>query len=212
MLDHYLTIREEGQHEINVQKSRFICTIARAYSEEEAQSFIAKIKKEYWNATHNCSAYLIGDRSEFQKASDDGEPIGTAGIPMLEVLKKKNLQNIVVLVTRYFGGTKLGAGGLIRAYGSAVSEACHEIGIVERILATLVSFTVSYSQLGKFENALAQKNYSIADKQFTDVVTLSVFVDEDDIDPFLAWMTEVSNGQIHCTLGEKKYYERDVSQ
>ncbi|EUJ18158.1 acyl-CoA dehydrogenase [Listeria aquatica FSL S10-1188] len=89
MLDHYLTIREEGQHEIIVQKSRFICTIARAYSEEEAQSFIAKIKKEYWNATHNCSAYLIGDRSEFQKASDDGEPIGTAGIPMLEVLKKE---------------------------------------------------------------------------------------------------------------------------
>lgn len=212
MLDHYLTIREEGKHEIIIQKSRFICTIARAYSEEEAQSFIAKIKKEHWNATHNCSAYLIGDRSEFQKASDDGEPSGTAGIPMLEVLKKKNLQNVVVLVTRYFGGIKLGAGGLVRAYGSAVSEACHEIGIVERKLATLVSFTISYSQLGKFENVLGQKGYDIADKIFTDVVTLSVFVDQDDIEAFLTWMTEVSNGQIHCTLGEKKYYEKDVSQ
>ncbi|RDW99532.1 YigZ family protein [Listeria kieliensis] len=212
MLDHYLTIREEGEHEIVIQKSRFICTIARAYSEEEAQGFIAKIKKEHWNATHNCSAYLIGDRSEFQKASDDGEPSGTAGIPMLEVLKKKNLQNVVVLVTRYFGGIKLGAGGLVRAYGSAVSEACHEIGIVERKLATLISFTISYSQLGKFENVLGQKGYSIADKVFTDVVTLSVFVDQDDIEAFLMWMTEVSNGQVHCTLGEKKYYEKDVSQ
>ncbi|WP_167628807.1 YigZ family protein [Listeria valentina] len=212
MLDHYLTIREEGEHEIVIQKSRFICTIARAYSEEEAQSFIAKIKKEHWNATHNCSAYLIGDRSEFQKASDDGEPSGTAGIPMLEVLKKKNLQNVVVLVTRYFGGIKLGAGGLVRAYGSAVSEACHEIGIVEHKLATLVSFMISYSQLGKFENALGQKGYDIANKAFTDVVTLSVFVDQDDIEAFLTWMTEVSNGQVHCTLGEKKYYEKDVSQ
>ncbi|EUJ27932.1 hypothetical protein MFLO_12898 [Listeria floridensis FSL S10-1187] len=211
MLDDYLTIRKNGEHEIVIQKSRFICTVIRAETEQEAQDFIAKVKKKNWDATHNCSAYLIGERSEFQKANDDGEPSGTAGVPMLEVLKKRNLKNVAVTVTRYFGGTKLGAGGLVRAYGGAVSEALNSIGIVERKLATLISFTISYSQLGKFENLLSQKGYEIAEKEFTDEVTLSVFVDQADIENFTLWMTEVSNGQVTCQLGEKKYHEKDVS-
>ncbi|PDM36799.1 YigZ family protein, partial [Bacillus cereus] len=100
-----------------IQKSRFICYVSRATTEEEAQEFIQKIQKQNWNATHNCSAYLIGEQDQIQKANDDGEPSGTAGVPMLEVLKKRGLKDTVVVVTRYFGGIKLGAGGLIRAYG-----------------------------------------------------------------------------------------------
>ncbi|WP_368317719.1 YigZ family protein, partial [Listeria monocytogenes] len=123
MLDHYLTIHSDGKHEIIIEKSRFICHIKRDTTENEAHSFIQAIKKEHRHATHNCSAYIIGENDQFQKAHDDGEQSGTAGVPMLEVLKKKALKNGAAVVTRFFGGTKLGAGGLVRAYGSAVSEA-----------------------------------------------------------------------------------------
>lgn len=210
MLDHYLTIKENGVFETIIQKSRFICHISRAETEEEAQQFISQVKKEYWNATHNCSAYLIGERDEFQKANDDGEPSGTAGVPMLEVLKKRQLKNTVTVVTRYFGGTKLGAGGLVRAYGTAVSNACEEIGIVNRKLATIVHFSIEYSKLGKFENFLDQQHYQIMEKQFTELVTLYVFVDYHDLDSFKSKITELSNGQVSCTEGEQKYREKDV--
>ncbi len=113
----YFTVKQRGEHEIVIQKSRFIAHFARVETEEEAQDFIQEIKKQHWSATHNCSAYLIGEQDQIQKANDDGEPSGTAGVPMLEVLKKRELKDTVVVVTRYFGGIKLGAGGLIRAYG-----------------------------------------------------------------------------------------------
>ena len=109
MLAVYHTVKQTGSHEINIERSRFIAHVARAETEEEAQAFIADIKKQHWNATHNCSAYLIGENDHIQKANDDGEPSGTAGVPMLEVLKKKKLKDTVVVVTRYFGGIKLGA-------------------------------------------------------------------------------------------------------
>ncbi|MER2141095.1 MAG: YigZ family protein, partial [Priestia megaterium] len=134
MLSQYYTVKQEGSHEITIQKSRFICHMKRVTTEEEAQQFIQDIKKQHWNATHNCSAYLIGERDQFQKANDDGEPSGTAGVPMLEVLKKRGLKDTVVVVTRYFGGIKLGAGGLVRAYGKSVSEALNELGTVKRTL------------------------------------------------------------------------------
>ncbi|WP_099222598.1 YigZ family protein [Listeria costaricensis] len=212
MLEKYLTIKNEGQHEIEIEKSRFICTIARAETEQAAQSFISSIKKKYRDATHNCSAYIIGENDQHQKANDDGEPSGTAGIPMLEVLKKKNLKNTVVIVTRYFGGTKLGAGGLVRAYGKAVSETCKAIGIVERTLATIISVPVPYNQLDKLENLLLQKDYQIAHKTYTDLVTLDIFVDQDDIDPFTKLMTEFSSGKIHCQKGIQQYREKDVPE
>ena len=122
MLAQYFTVKGYGEHEIIIEKSRFICYVSRATTEEEAQSFIQNIKKKHWDATHNCSAYLIGAHDQIQKANDDGEPSGTAGVPMLEVLKKRKLKDTVVVVTRYFGGIKLGAGGLIRAYSKSTSE------------------------------------------------------------------------------------------
>src|SRR5699024_3884551 len=122
MLNHYCTIKEAGIHEISIQKSRFIGHIERVESVQEAQQFSQRIKKKNYNATQNCSAYLIGDFNDIQKANDDGEPSGTAGMPMLDALQKLELKNTVAVVTRYFGGIKLGAGGLIRAYSSATSE------------------------------------------------------------------------------------------
>ncbi|MBC1370533.1 YigZ family protein [Listeria welshimeri] len=211
MLDHYLTIQSDGKHEIIIEKSRFICHIMRVTTESEAQTFIQTIKKEHRDATHNCSAYIIGENDQFQKAHDDGEPSGTAGVPMLEVLKKKKLKNIAVVVTRYFGGTKLGAGGLVRAYGSAVSETIQTIGIVECTLATIIKCSFAYSLVGKIENALEQKNYHINDKEFTDKVVFHVFVDNDDIPHFRKWITEMANGQLELTEGTQKYREKDVS-
>lgn len=211
MLDHYLTIQSDGKHEIIIEKSRFICHIMRVTTESEAQTFIQTIKKEHRDATHNCSAYIIGENDQFQKAHDDGEPSGTAGVPMLEVLKKKKLKNIAVVVTRYFGGTKLGAGGLVRAYGSAVSETIQTIGIVECTLATIIKCSFAYSLVGKIKNALEQKNYQISDKEFTDKVVFHVFVDNDDIPHFRKWITEMANGQLELTESTQKYREKDVS-
>ncbi|MBC1589311.1 YigZ family protein [Listeria welshimeri] len=211
MLNHYLTIQSDGKHEIIIEKSRFICHIMRVTTESEAQTFIQTIKKEHRDATHNCSAYIIGENDQFQKAHDDGEPSGTAGVPMLEVLKKKKLKNIAVVVTRYFGGTKLGAGGLVRAYGSAVSETIQTIGIVECTLATIIKCSFAYSLVGKIENALEQKNYQISDKEFTDKVVFHVFVDNDDIPHFRKWITEMANGQLELTESTQKYREKDVS-
>ncbi|MBF2678159.1 YigZ family protein [Listeria welshimeri] len=211
MLDHYLTIQSDGKHEIIIEKSRFICHIMRVTTESEAQTFIQTIKKEHRDATHNCSAYIIGENDQFQKAHDDGEPSGTAGVPMLEVLKKKKLKNIALVVTRYFGGTKLGAGGLVRAYGSAVSETIQTIGIVECTLATIIKCSFAYSLVGKIENALEQKSYQINDKEFTDKVVFHVFVDNDDIPHFRKWITEMANGQLELTESTQKYREKDVS-
>ncbi|MBC1433190.1 YigZ family protein [Listeria welshimeri] len=211
MLDHYLTIQSDGKHEIIIEKSRFICHLMRVTTESEAQTFIQTIKKEHRDATHNCSAYIIGENDQFQKAHDDGEPSGTAGVPMLEVLKKKKLKNIAVVVTRYFGGTKLGAGGLVRAYGSAVSETIQTIGIVECTLATIIKCSFAYPLVGKIENALEQKNYQINDKEFTDKVVFHVFVDNDDIPHFRKWITEMANGQLELTESTQKYREKDVS-
>src|SRR3954468_14828026 len=141
-----------GEHELEIKKSRFICSIDRAITEAEARAFHERMKKKYWDANHNCLAYLIGERNEFQKANDDGEPSGTAGVPMLEVLKKRTLINTVVVVTRYFGGIKLGAGGLIRAYGKATTEGIDAAKVVERQVHCLMKISIDYTWLGKVEN------------------------------------------------------------
>ncbi|WP_163655006.1 YigZ family protein [Listeria sp. PSOL-1] len=210
MLEKYLTIKKEGTHEIIIDKSRFVCTIDRAESEQEAQAFILAVKKSNRDATHNCSAYLIGDHDQFQKASDDGEPSGTAGYPMLEILKKKQLKNVVTVVTRYFGGIKLGAGGLVRAYGNAVNETCSKIGIIERQLATIISIQIDYSQLGKIENFLTLENYQIADKQFAEKITLYVYVNQNDLTIFKEKMIEILNGRILFDEHGQQYREEEI--
>ncbi|ENQ3078370.1 YigZ family protein [Bacillus multifaciens] len=212
MLLQYFTVKEYGEHEIVIQKSRFICYVNRATTEEEAQEFIQKIKKQHWNATHNCSAYLIGEHDQIQKANDDGEPSGTAGVPILEVLKKRHLKDTVVVVTRYFGGIKLGAGGLIRAYGKCTSEGLNHIGIVERKLMRVMKTEIDYTLLGKVEHELRNSIYAIKDIHYLDHVTFDTYVQEDKKQSFTEWMIEITNGK--CTINEDEmlYLEQDIAQ
>jgi len=210
MLPHYYTVKDYGEHEINIQKSRFIAQMKRAATEEEAQEFIQMIKKKHWNATHNCSAYLIGEHDQIQKANDDGEPSGTAGVPILEVLKKRHLKDTVVVVTRYFGGIKLGAGGLIRAYGKATSEGLDAVGIVERKLVLIVHVKIDYTWLGKIEKELrADSPYKIKEIHYLDIVEIEVFVEESNVEIFTEWMVELTNGQCNIVNGETVYLEED---
>lgn len=210
MLNFYYTVKQSGSHEIVIQKSRFIAHIQRAETEEEALQFIQKIKKEHWNATHNCSAYIIGKNDEIQKANDDGEPSGTAGVPMLEVLKKRKLKNTAVVVTRYFGGIKLGASGLIRAYSQATSEGLDAVGIVERKLVHTMKVNVDYHWLGKVENELRQSPYLIKEIEYLEDVTIHTYVPVEKLEEFVEWVTNITNGQAAVTKGETHYLETDV--
>ncbi len=208
MAGNYRTIAAVGSSEIVIQKSRFIAHVARTATESEAQAFIQGIKKQYWDATHNCSAYLIGENGMIQKANDDGEPSGTAGVPMLEVLKKRQLRDVTVVVTRYFGGIKLGAGGLIRAYGSATSDSINQVGIAECLLMRVMQITVDYTLYGKVENELLQANYTVKAVRFTEHVEVDVLVEEAETARFDRWITNITNGGLILTQGEQVYSER----
>lgn len=212
MLPQYHTVKENGKHEIVIQKSRFIAHVTRAETEEAAQEFIQSIKKEHWNATHNCSAYLIGENDQIQKANDDGEPSGTAGVPILEVLKKKHLKDTVVVITRYFGGIKLGAGGLIRAYGKATSEGIEATGVVERRLMRVMSTKVDYTWLGKLENELRSSIYAIKEIHYLDNVEIETYVEEGGVQNFVDWMIELTNGQGEINQGEILYLENEIDE
>ncbi|WP_026559743.1 YigZ family protein [Bacillus sp. J37] len=210
MLSHYYTVKGYGEHEIIIQKSRFICYVERATTEEEAIEFIQKIKKKHYDANHNCSAYLIGENDHIQKANDDGEPSGTAGVPMLEVLKKKKLKDTVVVVTRYFGGIKLGTGGLIRAYGKSVSEGLQATGMVERKLMRIMNTNIDYTWLGKVENELRSSTYLLKEIHYLNDVNVEAYVEEEKKTDFIKWMTELTNGQGDISEGDVVYLEEDV--
>jgi uncharacterized YigZ family protein len=206
----YLAIKEFSQYEIIIDKSRFICTMDRARNEEEAQRFIQKIKKEHYNATHNCSCYIVGEDRMHQKASDDGEPSGTAGIPMLEVLRKNGLTDTVAVVTRYFGGIKLGAGGLIRAYGGAVSETLKNTIIIERKKMQVISITAEYSDIGLLDSRLS--NYEIINKTYLEKVSYEIVVDLDQVDTFSKWFIDLTNNKIPFQLKEVIIQEVDYKK
>lgn len=212
MLQNYRTIKEDHQHEIEIKKSRFICFLKRVQTEEEAKAFIQQIKKEHWKANHNCSAFVIGERNEIQRSSDDGEPSGTAGVPMLEVLKKNELINVCAVVTRYFGGTKLGAGGLIRAYSGAVAQAIANIGIVEGRLQQEVFIQLDYPNWGKLENFITHEQLSVKDTQFTDQVVVTCMVDEDQLASFEDQVTDLLSGQVSFKSGEVAYHEQLIQE
>lgn len=212
MLSAYYTVKPHGTDEITIQKSRFIANVKRVESEEEAQEFIQSIKKEHRDATHNCSAYMIGETDHIQKANDDGEPSGTAGVPILEVLKKKGLKDTAVVVTRYFGGIKLGAGGLIRAYGSATTQGIQTTGIVRRELMQGVSVTVEYPMLGKLENEVRQQSkYILENIHYLENVAFIIYVKTEETDAFTNWIVEMTNAQATIELLDQKYVEADVN-
>ena len=191
----YKTVKGFGESELIIQKSRFITYVNRAETEQEAQSFIDNIKNQHKSANHNCSAYMIGEHDNIQKANDDGEPSGTAGFPMLEVLKKQGLKDTVVVVTRYFGGIKLGGGGLIRAYGKATTEGISAAQVVERKLHYIMKVSIDYTWLGKVENEIRSSEYPLDRIEYADLVELYIFVKVDKEEIFNGWITELTNGQ-----------------
>lgn len=204
----YRTIKEDGQVQEEIKKSRFICHTKRVYNEEEARDFISAIKKEHYKATHNCSAFIVGERSEIKRTSDDGEPSGTAGVPMLGVLENHNLTNVCVVVTRYFGGIKLGAGGLIRAYAGSVALAVKEIGIIEIKEQAGIQIHMTYAQYQEYGNFLKEHNLIELETNFTDQVDTMIFIDKEKKDGIKADLIEFFNGKV--TLTDKGLREVEV--
>ena len=184
-----------GEEELIEKKSRFIATVKPVDSEEEALEFIAAIKKKYWNARHNCFAFVIGERQEIQRCSDDGEPQGTAGRPMLDVLLGEDVHNVAVVVTRYFGGILLGTGGLVRAYSRSVQLGLEASTIIEKIKGSRITIQTDYNGVGKLQYLLGQRGIPIVDSQYTDVVKLELMVEEAAVTELHEAVTEATSGR-----------------
>lgn len=206
MLDRYKTVRQAGSKEIVIKKSRFIGHVMPVETEEEAVAFIEEIKKKHWNATHNCSAYMIGERDEIQKQSDDGEPSGTAGKPILEVIRNQGRKNVAIVVTRYFGGIMLGAGGLIRAYTDGAVAAIESGEPITRVLHREIFVELDYTWLGKVENELRNRDVRMGETNFADTVTLTCLPLDGDAESFMTWMVDLTQGQSLITEGERLYF------
>ena len=199
-----------GTGKYEEKKSVFIATIEKVESEEEAVAFIEAMKKKYWDARHNCSAFVIGERGKLTRCSDDGEPSGTAGRPMLEVLMRENIRNVAVVVTRYFGGTLLGTGGLVRAYTQAVKEGLHDcrIGTLRRGIPFAV--TTDYNGVGKILYLLAEKGLEPKDSEYGEKVVLKLIVPTELKEEVLHKITEVTAGRAEIILENEISYVDNV--
>ncbi len=206
MVEKMKTVYSPGVGEIIEKKSRFIATVQIVHNEEEAIQFIDSMKKKYWDATHNCSAYVIGERNELMRCSDDGEPQGTAGRPMLDVLVGEEIHNVAVVVTRYFGGTLLGTGGLVRAYSKAVQEGLAQSVIIERKYGIQLEVITDYNGIGKLQYLFGQEKLPILDAQYTDIVTLKVLIPKQRVDAICKAITEATNGKARMNQDEELYY------
>lgn len=206
----YKTVLNEAICEIEEKKSRFIASVKPVDDEEEAISFINGLKTKYWDATHNVYAYSIGGNNIVQRYSDAGEPSGTAGLPMLEVIKRMNIQNLVVVVTRYFGGTMLGAAGLIRAYGKSAASGIEKAGVVVKKLCKEVSVIIEYTLLGKLQSLLISEGYTIKDIVYEQDVRIIVFVCVDEVESFNNVVIEATNARAIIQIGGNTYITLDL--
>ena len=202
----YKAVYQGGSGEIEEKKSRFIATIRPVESEEEAVSFIAEMKKQYWDARHNCSAFIIGRNQELTRCSDDGEPSGTAGRPMLDVLLKEGIHNAAVVVTRYFGGTLLGTGGLVRAYSGAAQEGLRNSTVLEKRPGKQIRITTDYSGIGKIQYILGQNQIPVMDSQYTEEVEVRVMAPLEQAQQLKAEITEATSGRAKIDESDPVYY------
>ncbi|MFB6787258.1 YigZ family protein [Streptomyces olivaceus] len=205
MQDEYRTVARAGVHETEINRSRFLCALAPAATEEEAQAFVAGVRKEHTDASHNCWAYVIGADASVQKASDDGEPGGTAGVPMLQMLLRRDMRYVAAVVTRYYGGVKLGAGGLIRAYGGAVGEALDDLGTLTRRRFRLATLTVDHQRAGRLQNNLRTAGRAVRDVRYAEDVTIEVGLPEAEVEAFRAWLADATAGSAGFALGGEAY-------
>jgi uncharacterized YigZ family protein len=204
----YKTVYQYGQAEIIEKKSRFIASVKPVTTEQEAVDFINELKSKYWDAAHNVYAYVIGNNN-IQRYSDDGEPAGTAGIPTLEVIKKEQLQDVVVVVTRYFGGTLLGAGGLVRAYGRSAKEGLVAAGIIYMRLCDNIKIKTDYTLLGKIQNEIVNSGHIIDGTIYQEDVTLFVLVNAQQSEQFIQNMIDITNGRVNISKVATKYIAID---
>lgn len=206
MIEEYKVIYQGSESEITEKRSRFIATIHPVDTEESALEFIEKIKKTYWNATHNCYAYTIGINHELKRCSDDGEPSGTAGKPMLDVLLGDDIHNVAVVVTRYFGGTLLGTGGLIRAYQAAVKEGLSHAMITNKILGNKLLIHTNYNEIGKLQYTASQMDLNILETNYTDIVSMLLLVPDNKMSAFIKKWSTVTNGKEQIINQGKVYF------
>ncbi|MGL5437174.1 MAG: YigZ family protein [Lachnospiraceae bacterium] len=206
MIESYKILYQGGEGEIIEKKSRFIATTRPVSNEEEAAAFIEEIKKKYWDARHNCSAYVIGAKAQLTRCSDDGEPSQTAGRPMLDVLLGQEIRNICVVVTRYFGGTLLGTGGLVRAYSAAVTEGLNNSTIVEKVPAQKLAVYTDYNGIGKLQYLASQLELTTLNTEYTDQVLLTLLVPGAMLDSVKSQITEKTNGQAQMEQQEQLHY------
>lgn len=208
--ENFLTIKENGTGELIIKKSRFIANIARTTTTDAANDFIQKISKKYRDASHNTFAYTIGLNDDQVKESDNGEPSGTAGVPELKALQLMNLKNVTVVVTRYFGGIKLGAGGLIRAYSNSVTNVVEKVGVIKRVLQQELIFSVPYKRFDEVDHYLKQQKIFIANTEYGVDVKIHIFVNDDQQAKPKEDLTNLLAGQVTFTNGEKRYNEIPV--
>ena len=205
-MDFYLSATGETTHEIVIQRSRFICTLKRIDGFDDALSFVKSVKKKYSDATHNCYAFISNAQGTEQRFSDDGEPQGTAGQPMLEVLKKKGIFMTVAVVTRYFGGVKLGAGGLVSAYTRAVAETVENAKIIKNVVGVSLEITCGYEMYNALLQALKDKVFAILSTDFADNVKMTIAVPKEDADNIEKDITCALLGQVSVLKGATAYY------
>lgn len=195
-----------GSGEIIEKKSRFIANVKSVETVEEAQAYIEEMRKKYWDARHNCSAFSVGTERVITRCSDDGEPGGTAGKPILEVISGSGIHNIVVVVTRYFGGTLLGTGGLVRAYTDATRAGIENSDIVEKIPGRRVDLAMEYTDLGKLQYLLAQNEVLTEDTEYTDKVIIHALFSEEDKERLKKKITEATSGRVAVREGDEVYF------
>ena len=206
----FITIKKDSYDEFVEKKSTFITHLIRIESEEDARSFIQSMKKKHYDATHVCSCYVVGDNNEITRANDDGEPSGTAGAPMLDVLVKQGLKNVCAVVIRYFGGTKLGTGGLVRAYGGGVINAVKNAQLVERKDALEIKLEIDYSLNGKIEYEIAKTNFIVNNLEYTDKIIYNLYVLAEEEQLFENWITNLTNGNFKMLSSKFKQLEFDI--
>mgnify|MGYP000820497217 CR=1 FL=1 len=206
MLENYKTIYAGGEGEITEKKSRFIATVRLVEKEEDALAFIEEMKKKYWDARHNCSAYVLGERQELMRCSDDGEPSQTAGKPMMDVLTGAGLTDVAVVVTRYFGGTLLGTGGLVRAYSGAVQEGLKNSTVITKYLGVKLSVTTDYNGVGKLQYLFGQKEIPILSAEYTDKVVFTVLVESSRIQEIKKAITEATSATAQMKESDPVYF------
>lgn len=208
MLEEYDIVYEGGFSKITEKKSQFITTVFPIESEETALAYLEQIRKEHWNATHNCYAYVIGDNHRIQRFSDDGEPSGTAGKPILDVLLGEGIHNALIVVTRYFGGTLLGTGGLVKAYGQAAKEGLKNSLIVKKCLGKKVCITSDYTSIGKIQYIIAQRSLHILNTEYADTVSIELITPFEMLDSFVNCVVEATSGKAVFDIQEDLYYAK----